>query len=106
MLLMQRANEITHLRTQHALHRPLLEADDMHLDIPRAQRRCHFEPDEARADHHRTARILRGSNDGAAVVQRAQQMDMGLVRAPGREKKPALAPRPPKTRTTGGMSAR
>src|SRR5579872_299375 len=37
VLFMQRADEVPHVRAQYALHRPLLEPDDMHLDIPRAQ---------------------------------------------------------------------
>ena len=61
VLLVQRANEIAHLRPEHALHRPLLEAHDMDLDVARAQRSRHLEPDEARADHDRAARVPRPS---------------------------------------------
>ncbi len=85
VLLVQGADEIAHRRAQHALHRPLLQADDMDLDVPRAQRRRGLEPDKARADHDGAACAVRGRNDRAAVGQRTQHMDMGLVRARDRQ---------------------
>ncbi len=72
-------------RPEHALHRPLLQADDMNLDIPGAQRRRGLEPDEARADHDRAARAVGRGDDRAAVGQRAQHMDMRLVGARDRQ---------------------
>ena len=53
VLLVQRADEVAHLRPEHALHRPLLRRHDMDLDVARAQRGRDLEPDEARADHDR-----------------------------------------------------
>ena len=81
MLLMQRADEIAHLRPEHALHRPLLQANDVNLDISRAQRCRGLEPDKARADHDRAPRAIGQGNDGAGIGQRAQHVDMRLVRA-------------------------
>jgi hypothetical protein len=40
VLFMQGADEVAHLGPQHAFHRPLLEANDVDLDISGAQRRC------------------------------------------------------------------
>ena len=81
MLLMQGADEVAHLRPQHALHRPLLQADDVDLDISGAQRRRGLEPDKARADHDRAPRAIGQGNDGAGIGQRAQHVNMRLVRA-------------------------
>ena len=81
MLLMQGADEVAHLRPEHALHRPLLQPDDVDLDISGAQRRCGFEPDKARADHDRAPRAVGQGNDGAGIGQRAQHVNMGLVGA-------------------------
>ncbi len=58
VLLMQRPHEVSHLRSEHAFHRPLLEPDDVNLDIPGAQRGGGFEPDKARPDHNRAARAV------------------------------------------------
>jgi hypothetical protein len=71
MLFVQATNEISHGGPEHAFHRPLLQPDDVDLDVPGAQRRRHFEPDEARADHERTARAGSRRDDRAAIVQRA-----------------------------------
>ena len=81
MLLMQGADEVAHLGPEHALHRPLLQPDDVNLDISRAQRRRGLEPDKARADHDRAPRAIGRGNDGAAIGERAQHVDMRLVRA-------------------------
>ena len=78
---MQGADEVAHLRPQHALHRPLLQPDDVNLDISGAQCRCGLEPDKARADHDRAPRAVGQCNDGAGIGQRAQHVNMGLVRA-------------------------
>ena len=51
VLLVQRRHEVAELRAQHALERPRLGRDDVHLEPARAQRRRDLEPDEARADH-------------------------------------------------------
>ena len=85
MLLVQRADEIAHAGTEHALHRPLLGRHDMDLDLARAQRRRGFQPDKTRADHDRAARAAGAGDDGAAVGQRAQDMDMRLVGARDRQ---------------------
>ena len=81
VLFMQGADEVAHLRSQHALHRPLLEADDVDLDISGAQRRRGLQPDKARADHDRAARAVGQGNDRAGIGQRAQHVNMRLVRA-------------------------
>ena len=58
VLFMQGAHEVAHLRSEHALHRPLLRGHDMDLDVAGAQRRRDLEPDEARADHNRAPRAF------------------------------------------------
>ena len=82
VLLVQRADEIAELRSEHAFERALLRRDDMHLDVARAQRRRGFEADEARADHHRALGGFRLRDDGAAVGERAQRVHMAWP-APG-----------------------
>src|SRR5450631_4941935 len=51
VLFMQRADEIAHAGSEHAFHRPLLQPDDVDLDIPGAQRRRGLKPDETCTDH-------------------------------------------------------
>ena len=115
VLLVQRANEVAHLGPEHALHRPLLRRDDMHLDLARPQRGRDLEPDEARADHDGAARAARAGDDGAAVGERAQGMDMRLVGArdrqphrlgAGRQQQPVVGQRlPPPASVTWRASA-
>ena len=71
VLLMQRAHEIAHFRSKHALHRPLLRRHYMDLDIARPQRRRGLQPDETCADHDRAAGADGGFNDCAAIRERA-----------------------------------
>ena len=81
VLLVQAADEISHLGTEHALHRPLLQSDDMNLDLAGAQRCCDFEPDKTCADHQRAPRAAGRRDDRAAVIERTQQMDVRLIDA-------------------------
>ena len=60
-------------------------ADDMDLDVARAQRRRGLQPDKARADHDRAARAFGRVDDGAAIGERAQHVDMRLVGARDRQ---------------------
>jgi hypothetical protein len=79
VLFVQCANEVAHLRPQRAFHRPRFRPDHMDFDIPRAQRRGGFEGDETGADHDGAAGALRQFDDGTAIAQRAQHMDVGLI---------------------------
>ena len=81
MLLVQLADEVAHLRPEHAFERTLLGRDHMHLELARAQRGRDFEADEARADHHRAFGAVGGLDDRAAVGERAQRVHMRQVRA-------------------------
>ena len=56
-------------------------ADDVHLELARAQRRRDLEADEARADHDRALALLRRRDDGAAVGQRAQVVHVRQILA-------------------------
>ena len=85
MLFVQRAHEVTHLRPEHALHRPLLRRHHMNLDVAGAQRRRGLQSDEARTDDERAARTLGRLDDGAAIRERTQRMDMRLVGAGDRQ---------------------
>ena len=51
VLLVERADEVADLATEHALQRHAVGRDDVHLELARAQRGRDLEPDEARADH-------------------------------------------------------
>ena len=99
MLLVQLADEIAHLRAEHAFERPLLRRHYVHLELARTQRRRDFEADKARADHDRALALIRRPDDGAAVGERAQHTHMQQVgsrcREPhrfgaGREQKPVV----------------
>ena len=85
VLLVERAHEIAELGAENALQRPRFRRDDMDLDAARAQRRRDFEPDEARADDDRAARASSRRDDGAAVGERAQRVDMRQVGAGDRQ---------------------
>src|SRR3569832_115548 len=74
VLLVQRAHEIAKLRSKHLFQRSLLRRDHMHLDLAGAQRGGDFQSDEARADDDCALRRLGGGDDGAAVIERAQEM--------------------------------
>ena len=71
VLLMQCANEVAHVRSEHALHRTLLRRHHMDLDIMRAQRRRDLEPDKTGTDYDYAARAVEGANDRPAIRQRA-----------------------------------
>ena len=85
VVFMQRANEVAHLGSEHALHRPLLRSDDVHVELARPQGRRDLEADEARADHEHAFRAARRLDDGAAVGKGAQDMDMRLLGAGDRQ---------------------
>ena len=85
MLLVQLAHEGAHLLAEHARHRNLFGRDDMHFDLARAQRGRNLEADEARADHDGALRRLGALDDGAAVVERAQNAHMRQIGARDRQ---------------------
>lgn len=72
MLLVEAANEVAQLRTQHAFERAPLGPDHVHLDPPRAERRGDLESHEARAQDDRAPRPVRRLDDRATVGQGAQ----------------------------------
>ncbi len=51
--LVEVADEVIELRTQHALERAPIGRDVVHLDLPRTERRRGFEPNEARPENDR-----------------------------------------------------
>jgi hypothetical protein len=57
-------------------------ATKLDLETARAERRSDVKSDETRAKDHCTAPGLGACDNGAAIVQRAQRMDMSLI-APG-----------------------
>src|SRR5579883_2915118 len=79
VILVNLLDEAAELAAQNARHRQRLGRDDMHLDVPRPQRRRDFEPYEARPDDDGTPRILRPPDDRLAVGERAQVADMREV---------------------------
>ena len=72
VLLVQAAHEVSHLRAEHALHRPLVRRHDVHLDPTRAQRCGDFQTDEARADDDCASCRRGGFDDCAAIGERSQ----------------------------------
>ena len=71
MLLMQRANEVSHLRAEDTLHRPPVGRDHVDFDLAMAQGGRDLETDEARPEHDHAACRLSALDDGAAVGERA-----------------------------------
>ena len=51
----------------------------MDIQLAGAQGGGGFEPDEARTDDHDAARAFCGGDDRTAILQRAQDVDMGKV---------------------------
>ena len=81
VLLVDRPHEPADLGSHDPLHRDRLGRDDVHLQLPRPQRGGDFEPDKAGADDHRAARRRGLRDDGAAVGERAQIVDMREIAA-------------------------
>src|SRR5262249_44995980 len=81
VLLVQRANEVAELCSEHALKRAFLGRHHMNFYIPGAQRTRNFKSDEARADHERTLGRFCLVNNRAAVDKRAQGMHVRLIGA-------------------------
>ena len=81
VLFMQAPHEIADLRTENALHRPLLRRDHMDVETAHAKGRRNFESDEARAEHNGPPRGRKALNDRPTVGQRPQSADMRQVGA-------------------------
>ena len=73
MFLVHGTDEIAQLRAKNAFQWPALGRDDGDVQIPRAQRGCHLQPDEARADHHRPLARHGARRKRLAVRERAQR---------------------------------
>ena len=91
MLLVETADGVAHLRTEHALERAPVGGDHVHLDVSRAERRGDLEPDEARAQDDHPAGSLRRLDDRAAVGQRAQVVN-GRARLAGQREPNRIGP--------------
>src|SRR6185437_3295706 len=95
MLLVDGLNESAELRPKDLFHGSILGRDDMDLEIAGAQRRRHFETDEARSQNQHAPRGPRAFDDRPAVRKRTKHEKVGRLRArdgwayglgPGREK--------------------
>src|ERR1700730_15782293 len=85
VFLVQSANEVAHVGSEHTFPRSLFRRHPMDLDITRAQRRRRLKPDKAGTDHNRTACTICGFNDRPAIRKRAQDMNVRLVSARDRQ---------------------
>src|SRR6516164_1563543 len=85
VFLVKLAYKIAVFAPEHALQGPAFWCHDMNLNFPRSQSGGDLQTNEARAKHDRTPRLLCLSDDGSRVAERAQHVDMGLVR-PGNVK--------------------
>ena len=56
MRLMQASNKGSYFRSEFLLHGYVFVRDDVHSDLPRAQRRCHFQANETGTDDNRLLR--------------------------------------------------
>src|SRR5262245_51243667 len=85
VLLVQRADEIAHLRPENPLHRPLVRRPHMDPQSAGAERSRDLEPDKARTHDHRPACRLGIVDDRLAVAERAERVHVWLVGAGDRE---------------------
>jgi hypothetical protein len=76
VLLVDRADEAADLTPHDSLHWNGLGRDDTHLELSRAQRGRDFEPYKTRADDDNALRRLRLPDDGTAIGERAQIVDV------------------------------
>ena len=73
---MQRTDEIAHLSTENALHRTRFRRDDMNLDPAGPQRGRDLRTDETRPYDNYPARRFRRIDDGTAIFERPQRVDV------------------------------
>jgi hypothetical protein len=85
VLFVHLADELSDLRAHHALERDRLRRDDVNFDAASAERRGDFEPDEARAHHDCTLRILAALDDRAAVGERSENAHVRQICAGDRK---------------------
>lgn len=71
-----------HLRSERPEQRQLGGFDNRHLDLGRARRGGHLQPDPARADDHNPAGLAEEVDEGVGVGDGAQCVDVGAS-APG-----------------------
>ena len=69
MVLMELAQEIPDVRSQHFFHQDRLGPDHVDFDIPGTKRRRHFQSNKAGADHNRTLYHQSADNKRATVSQ-------------------------------------
>jgi hypothetical protein len=81
MPLVERADESANLRSQDLQHRDGFRGDDVYGHVPRAKRRGHLEPDEARADHNSPLRDQRFGDQRTTVGEGTQIVDVRETRA-------------------------
>src|ERR1043166_4191990 len=81
MLFVQSANEVAEFAAEHAFHRPPVRCHDMYLQFAGPQGSGDLEPDKARAEHDGAPRLLCLGDDAPGIAERAQQMNMRLIRA-------------------------
>src|SRR6476660_730377 len=81
VLLMERADKVTHLRTENALHRSFIRSHHMNFNFTSAQGRSDFESDKTRTHHNSPARSFGNFDNGPAVGERAQRADVRLISA-------------------------
>ena len=81
VLLVQRAHEVAHLRSQNSFHRPLFRRDHMDFDASSAQGGSDLEADEAGAQHNRATRRLGSIKNRSAVGERTKHVYVRLVGA-------------------------
>jgi hypothetical protein len=79
VLLVQFADEGSHFLPQNLLHGNRPRRHHVHPEFARSKRSSHFEPDEARSDHHDLLRRLRLGHEcprvgGAAQVANVRQV--------------------------------
>ena len=66
------ANQVSEFPSENFFERERFFSDDYDFEFALAQRRRHFQPDEARPDHHRALCVFRPRDDAPAIGESSQ----------------------------------
>jgi hypothetical protein len=85
VLTMEVGDETSQCLPHHVGQGDLFGRNHRHLDLPLTERGGHLEADEPRSDHHRSVHAVEGGDDGAAVLESAEVVDVSQLTAGNRE---------------------
>src|ERR1035438_5079724 len=85
VFLVQRTNEVAHLRPEDTLHWPFFRRHHVYFNVVCAQGCCHLKPNKTCTNHECTVHSFGSINDRAAIRERTQRVNMRLVGARDRQ---------------------